>query len=435
MIILRASRIELEKDSRVLLSTLREKDSSLMIQMIRILLTKLCLLWLIDIVDGSFPCPCDDERWCQTIQGPPIRTGGEIYGFHGSWVDSDTLPIGMDMNWTHVTTVAWADKDEIMCLAHQHGARAVIGAPPIENMTALYDSAERREWIQSALDLVLQTHRDGIVFDYEEPMSIHSLEGDVYATVIEETSIIFHQINPSLQVTTCVPWSPHDIDGRAYPFERIAKASDALYVMDYDTRSQIFDACIAGANAPFSGMINGMEEWFNLGISPSKFILGVPWYGYRYECLPGTSSDAVYCPIDFVPFRGVNCSDAAGTQIGYGDAMKKVYETGAVVQRDPSTLALYFNTVEPSKRHSGEDAVYQYWIDDPIILIEKYRWARDYGLAGVGPFVFRYLDPLNQPEESKMMWSTFDDFLFNIGESLIPSWEEGTTAELARSMK
>lgn len=229
------------------------------------------------------PCPCEHKEWCQTIEGPPIRVGREIYGFYGSWVHANVLPIAMDMNWTHVTTVAWADRSEIMCLAHQHGARAVIGAPKIVNMTALLDPLERRKWIQNALDIVLDTFRDGLVFDYEEPSPIHGLEGDIYAKLIHETRIVFRQVNPSLQITTCVPWSPHNIDGRAYPFKKLAQASDALYVMDYDTRSQIFDACIAGANAPLSGMIAGMNEWFNLGIEPSKFILGVPWYGYRYE--------------------------------------------------------------------------------------------------------------------------------------------------------
>ncbi len=38
-------------------------------------------------------------------------------------------------------------------------------------------------------------------------------------------------------------------------------------------------------------------------------------YGYEYACEPGTAPTARYCPIPFVPFRGVNCSDAAGTEV------------------------------------------------------------------------------------------------------------------------
>ncbi len=371
----------------------------------------LCLLLLsIVVFISESSCPCDNVRWCDTIEGPPIQSGKEIYGFLGSWVNANTLPLGKDFNWTHVTTIAWADRDEIMCLAHQHGARAVIGAPTIENLTALADSQNRREWIQNALDLVLQNYRDGMVFDYENPLPIHSVEGHIYATLIAETRIIFHQVNPSLQITTCVPWSPHNIDGRAYPFRKLAKASDALYVMDYDTRSQIFDACIAGANAPLSGMISGLTEWFNLGIPASKLILGVPWYGYRYRCLSGTQMNDVYCPIESVPFRGVNCSDAAGKQIAHGDALKIIRTTGAVVTRDESTQSLFFNTMEESDDGTGP-AVHQYWIEDPDLLRQKYAWARRQGMAGVGPFVFRNLDPINEPQESQAMWSIFDEFL------------------------
>ena len=46
----------------------------------------------------------------------------------------------------------------------------------------------------------------------------------------------------------------------------------------------------------------------------SKLILGVPWYGYRYACAsfyPGNGT----CAIKHVPFRGANCSDAAGQQV------------------------------------------------------------------------------------------------------------------------
>ena len=59
----------------------------------------------------------------------------------------------------------------------------------------------------------------------------------------------------------------------------LADASDLLYVMDYDTRSQVFDACLASANAPYFGMIKGLQRYFDIGISPSQLVLGVPWYG------------------------------------------------------------------------------------------------------------------------------------------------------------
>lgn len=54
----------------------------------------------------------------------------------------------------------------------------------------------------------------------------------------------------------------------------------------------------------------------NLGIDASKLILGVPWYGYSYPC-DGEQMESVtskYCPIRFDTFRGINCSDAIGSE-------------------------------------------------------------------------------------------------------------------------
>eukprot|EP01083_Nonionella_stella_P245933 854413_1 len=57
-------------------------------------------------------------------------------------------------------------------------------------------------------------------------------------------------------------------------------ASDYLYIMDYDANTQIWDSqCIARANAPYEITQRGVQSYLNLGIDPSKLILGVPWYG------------------------------------------------------------------------------------------------------------------------------------------------------------
>ena len=46
--------------------------------------------------------------------------------------------------------------------------------------------------------------------------------------------------------------------------------------MDYDTRSQIFDACVAAANAPYFGMEHGLQRYLDLGVAPQQLVLGVP---------------------------------------------------------------------------------------------------------------------------------------------------------------
>jgi hypothetical protein len=80
------------------------------------------------------------------------------------------------------------------------------------------------------------------------------------------------------------------------------------------------------------------------------------------------------------------------------------------VRRDENTQTLFFNTVEQDPA-SGDAIVYQYWMEDPVLSRQKYGWAREQGLAGVGPYVLHNLDLVHQPEESQAMWSTFDSVL------------------------
>lgn len=83
-------------------------------------------------------------------------------------------------------------------------------------------------------------------------------------------------------MTVCAAWSPDSIDGRAYDYASLAAYTDGLCqlslatrafysdskpcahdtnVMDYDTRSQIFDVCVASANAPLAGTERGIERF------------------------------------------------------------------------------------------------------------------------------------------------------------------------------
>lgn len=122
----------------------------------------------------------------------------------------------------------------------------------------------------------------------------------------------------SLQVTFDVAWSPDCIDDRCYDYKYIADTVDFVFGMFYDTRSRVFTpgVCTAGANTPTSAIVKGYQDYARIGVAFDRMILGLPWYGYDYPCLaPWSASDSRPCPIQSVPFRGANCSDAAGSQV------------------------------------------------------------------------------------------------------------------------
>ncbi len=130
--------------------------------------------------------------------------------------------------------------------------------------------------------------------------------------------------------------------------------------MAYDTRSQIFGACTAQANSPLETVKTGILEFTNY-IQPSKLVLGLPWYGYDYPCLGFDPKTPALCNIPHVPFRGVNCSDAAGSQWDYR-LIRSLLDSGSTLtgrQWDETLQSPWFN-FSPDGGHS----VHQMWYDD-----------------------------------------------------------------------
>ena len=153
---------------------------------------------------------------------------------------------------------------------------------------------------------------DGLNIDIEGELQNSTEQQELLTQLVRDTVAAFKSANDDYQVTFDVAWSPDCIDGRCYDYVAIAAAVDFVVVMSYDERSQILGACTASANSALPTTIVGLHGYTQPGIPPEKLVLGLPWYGYDYPCLSLT--DDSVCIIPKVPFRGVNCSDAAGTQ-------------------------------------------------------------------------------------------------------------------------
>ncbi|XP_050408793.1 di-N-acetylchitobiase [Patella vulgata] len=352
---------------------------------------------LLVIVEGG-KCPCATQDLCDPITNTTRR---EVFIFslnndRNSWEKYD---------FTKVTTVVMVgyDSPELMCHAHKFGVRAVtIANYPVEKLT---NAAARTVWVNKMLAIVKENFLDGVNIDFEDPISKNEVNLERgYTSLVAEANQRFKQELPYSQITVDVAWRQPCIDDRCYDYSGLSAVSDFVFVMAYDERSQILGECIAGANSPLVNAQLGIESYLSLNIPAYKMVLGVPWYGYRYKCLKLVENK---CSIEKKPFRGVPCSDAAGSQIDYRAIAILVKKNHIKINFDNSTMTPFFNYQDAS------NTTYQIWFDGPRSLKLKYSLADKYGLRGVGMWnadSLDYSDTISAQLQRKEMWGALPNY-------------------------
>ncbi|KAM9966911.1 hypothetical protein ACTFIR_007146 [Dictyostelium discoideum] len=352
---------------------------------------------------SSSGCPCDSSYLCEPLQIAPRQ---EFLGFS---LNSTQYP---NYYWNQLTTLAIfyeTIEDELLCIAHENDVRLVWGTTfPIGN---LGNSSYIEEWIQGQIEKVQSTFTDGLNFDVESPITDPTI-AQQYTELVSATNKAFKAINPFYQISIDVAWSPSCIDKRCYDYAGLASNSDFLVAMDYDERSQVFGekVCTAGANSSPSNALAGINNFTDLGISTDQLVMGLPWYGYIYKnCLNGDEAglETVVCEIESVPFRGANCSDAAGSEYDYSYLVQLLQDqtiNSSAVQWNTEWQSPYFNYIDPITGN-----VDQVWFDNPQSLSIKVQLAQKLNLRGVAVWNIDFLDFSDQ-YNSRPMWDALASF-------------------------
>ncbi|KAL6753492.1 glycoside hydrolase superfamily [Haematococcus lacustris] len=382
-------------------------------------------------------CTCADPQHCKPVVGERDK---EFFGF--IWPASKNF---RQFNWTRLSSIAWLEDPELVCLAHSHAARVILNSGDVKDCLQPGAGALRLSWVATHVQRVLDLGLDGINFDHEAPMRPGDSSVRAYAHLVALTARVIKAVSPGAQVSVDVPWSPFDVDGRNYDWPALTAAADLLFVMAYDTQSQIWGRCVASANSPLPLIARGLQQWLDLGTPPGKMVLGLPWYGYDYPCVsllqpphapaaaaaavptptaaaaarqlhgtaaadtavrstagalaprqqqqqelrggwradggPAASSQIPVCLLRPVPFTGALCSDAAGWQHPFMDLLHLLDTEDSVTEVMWDELGSASTFTYFNKQ---DNLPHQVWFDTPQSLLPHYQLAHRLGLRGIG---------------------------------------------------
>ncbi|KAG1675634.1 Di-N-acetylchitobiase [Nymphon striatum] len=205
-------------------------------------------------------------------------TINKYYQWLKMWISESDISVWEKLSWNIITTIALfmpADPN-LVCMAHKHKVRIVHSTSfPKANLT---NAKIRKEWILNQLKYAQKNNLDGINIDFEDPID----ETDNSTRNVDSRSSHIG----ACRITYDVAWSPDGIDDRFYDYKGIAEASDFIFIMSYDEQSQGFSLpCLAKANSDNRNTLKGVLKYRNLEIPFNKMVLGLPWYGYRYNCI------------------------------------------------------------------------------------------------------------------------------------------------------
>jgi di-N-acetylchitobiase len=242
-------------------------------------------------------------------------------------------------------------------------------------------------------------HLDGINIDIEGPAFTDDVVQGINSLTKEAYTALKH-INPSYLVTWDVTYSPFlagCLSGYCYDWATIANYSDYVIAMDYDAT---LDVLFASANSPYNLIKEGYVQYIEqLKISPNKFVMAVPWYGYNYTCSR------------FYNHTGDNLciiADAAHSQIALSVIMQLYEHNIGGLKWNDKYKSPYFVIKEAGLYH-------EIWFDNVESLELKFDLAVSFGLKGLGMWRADALDydtnNVNVAKFNSELWNSINYYV------------------------
>nr|AXX71249.1 chitinase [Bradysia odoriphaga] len=263
------------------------------------------------------------------------------------------------------------------------------------------DPSRRKRFVNSALDFVRKFNFDGLDLDWEYPTQRDGEPEDRenFVHLVKELKDVLKPHN--LLLTSAIGASKKVIN-EAYNVRELSKYLDFLHIMCYDYGGN-WDRKIT-ANAPLHSdddlnVETTIKHLIKLGASPSKIVMGVPFYGRTFI----TESEGNYGdPSSEVPFQGPFTRENGF--LGYNEICALLSNRSAkwTTTWDSATSQ---GIARFRDETTGETKVVVY--DSTRSIAKKMRFAMEHKLGGIMTWSIDTDDFLG---DCDMEAETFDDF-------------------------
>ncbi len=369
----------------------------------------------VDAPGGTSPAAASGASWTAEPETAPLDPSvaaglrRQVFGFLPYWEvsgaasslnydDLSTIAyfsVGADSSGnllkktsTGAMTTGWAgwtssSLTSVINAAHTRGTRVVLTLSVFAWTTGqanvqaalLGSSTARQHLATQAVAAVRDRGADGINLDFEPLVSGSE---DEFVALLRTIRTELDRIAPGYQLT-------YDTTGWIgnYPLEAsvAAGAADAIFIMGYDYRTS--SSSYVGSIDPLSGPAYDLTDTvreYTSRVSPSKVILGLPWYGRAWS----TTTDAV------------NAANQSGARYGYSTAVNYENIVDLVAQygrrwdsREQSPWFAY-RRQNCTTAYGCVTSWRQVYYDDAQSIGLRLGVVNSYGLRGAGIWALGY---------------------------------------------
>lgn len=279
--------------------------------------------------------------------------------------------------------------------AHENGVKVILTAVNF-NGTQIHQILTnlniKLNFFEQLKNTLLTYQLQGVNIDFENIS--YDDRGEVLNTFMSELKTFLHAEVPGSELSIAVP----PVNWGGWQFSGLADACDYLFIMGYNFYGPWSET--SGASAPLTGgsynISNSLAYSFGdvANNQPEKLILGVPYYGNRWQ----TEDEEAYSQV-IEHTNQPTYSLAKNISDEHGELWDEISQT------------TYTSYIE-------NDHWYQVWYDSDSSLGLKYDLAEFYDLKGIGMWALGYdSDKPEQWDEIRRRYeetSSIDDLIGQI---------------------